>query len=259
MDRPKHAAATKITDFRRYHLSGDLNKSLVGVVDSRVTQFEMASQEELQQQLEVQKAESKCMMEEVELMKLRHELDTEKMKQKQWQITMDKFKEAREVAEREHTKYLEDLQEMASTTGNDTSRNMLEWFKAQTEKVWSAGGTPEPTEEENRARLEKETRDKEIRELQNQQEQIAKRLTELDNSKEQWLQEQRQQSHTVYFSSSLKTPWQEKGGPQQDPAQGTHHTTEQSPRRGRHQHPAAGTSSRGRSGQQQHGRMASKT
>ena len=42
MDRPKRAAAAKITDFRRYHLSGDLHDTLQGRVDNRITQFEMA-------------------------------------------------------------------------------------------------------------------------------------------------------------------------------------------------------------------------
>ena len=62
MDRPKRAA-TKVTDFRRYHLSGDLDKQLQDRVDSRVTQFEMASTvEELQKELEKERENSKKMM-----------------------------------------------------------------------------------------------------------------------------------------------------------------------------------------------------
>ena len=62
MDRPKRAA-TKVTDFRRYHLSGDLDKQLQGWVDSRVIQFEMASPvEELQKELEEERGNSKKMM-----------------------------------------------------------------------------------------------------------------------------------------------------------------------------------------------------
>ena len=53
MDRPRHAA-TKITDYRKYHLSGDLADTLQGRVDSQITQFEMSA-EELKAQLESEK------------------------------------------------------------------------------------------------------------------------------------------------------------------------------------------------------------
>ena len=33
MDRPKHAA-TKVTDFRKYHLSGNLEERVAGIVDN---------------------------------------------------------------------------------------------------------------------------------------------------------------------------------------------------------------------------------
>ena len=70
MDRPKRTAS-KVADFRKYHLSGDLDKTLQGRVDSRINQFEMPkSQEELQQQLEEEKENSKCLMEEMECMKI---------------------------------------------------------------------------------------------------------------------------------------------------------------------------------------------
>ena len=48
MDRPRWAA-TKVTDFRKYHLSGNLEDEVQGLVDTRVGQFEMAkTPEELQ-------------------------------------------------------------------------------------------------------------------------------------------------------------------------------------------------------------------
>ena len=48
MDRPKRAA-TRVTDFRKYHLSGDLDQEVRGLVDNRVSQFEMTTAEELKQ------------------------------------------------------------------------------------------------------------------------------------------------------------------------------------------------------------------
>ena len=62
MDRPKRAAATRITDFRKYHLSGDLDQEVQWLVNTRVTQFEMTTTnntEELKQQLEAEKEESR--------------------------------------------------------------------------------------------------------------------------------------------------------------------------------------------------------
>ena len=80
MERPRQAA-TKVTDFRKYHLSGDLDITLQGRVDTRISQFEMAkTQEELQKQLEEEKAQSKQMLEEVEFMKIQNELEAEKLK-----------------------------------------------------------------------------------------------------------------------------------------------------------------------------------
>ena len=178
MDRPRRAA-TKVTNFRKYHLSGDLDQTLQGVVDSRITHFEMAqSTEELQKQLEEEKVQTKRMLEDMECMKIEHELETHKLQQKQWQATMEQLKEAREHAEQEHTKYMEGIKEMTGNVKDTTSKNMLDWFKSQTEQLTKP---PENhnNEEEERARQEQEARDKEIRDLKKQQEDIAYRLVTL--------------------------------------------------------------------------------
>ena len=85
MDRPKRAA-TKVTDFRKYHLSGDLDHHLQGRVDSQITQFEMTTNvDELQKELEEEREHSKKMMADLEAMRIRNQLEAEKLKQKQWQ------------------------------------------------------------------------------------------------------------------------------------------------------------------------------
>ena len=59
MDRPRRAA-TKVTDFRRYLLSRDLDEQLKGQVNNTVQIFEMAeTMEELKQQLELEKENSR--------------------------------------------------------------------------------------------------------------------------------------------------------------------------------------------------------
>ena len=84
MDRPKRAAA-KVTDYRRYHLSGDLDQEIKGLVNSRVGQFEMAqSAEQLRAQLEEEKEASRKLQQDLERIKIQNELDTEKRKQEQW-------------------------------------------------------------------------------------------------------------------------------------------------------------------------------
>ena len=78
MDRP-HRAATKVTDFRRFHLSGDLSDRIEGLVESRIGQFEMAqSAEQLKQQLEEEKENSRKLQEEIELLRMRNEVESRK-------------------------------------------------------------------------------------------------------------------------------------------------------------------------------------
>ena len=181
MDRPKRVA-NKVSDYRKYHLSGDLDETLQGRVDTRVNQFEMAkSNEELQKQLEEERAQSKRIMDEMEHMKIEHELEMEKLKQKQWQVAMDQLKEAREHAEKEHHKYLKEIKDLAGTARDNTTRSMLEWFKSQADQLGKPGGAPD-NEAAEKARLEQEAKDREIKELQSQQEDIARKLAQLTNS-----------------------------------------------------------------------------
>ena len=181
MDMPKRVA-NKVSDYRKYHLSGDLDETLQGTVDTRVNQFKMAkSNEELQKQLEEERAQSKCIMDEMERMKIEHKLETEKLKQKQWQVAMDQLKEAREHAEKEHHKYLEEIKDLAGTARDNTTRSMLEWFKSQADQLGKPGGAPD-NEAAEKARLEQEAKDREIKELQSQQEDIARKLAQLTNS-----------------------------------------------------------------------------
>ena len=91
---------------------------------------------------------------------------------------MKQLKEAKEHAEREHSKYLEELKEMAHSTRDNTAKSMLEWFKLQTEQLGRPSGAPDGGEAE-KARQEQEARNKQIQELQAQQEKIAQQLAEL--------------------------------------------------------------------------------
>ena len=95
MDRPKRAAASKVSNFRTFHLSGDLNQEIKGLVDARIEQFDMTSTEDLRIQLEQEREDNRKLEENVEQAKILNELEIEKMKKQQWQIALDKLKEAK--------------------------------------------------------------------------------------------------------------------------------------------------------------------
>ena len=81
MDR-QHRAASKVTDYRKYHLSGDLDQVLQGRVSGAVTLFENtdtatmslcpisedATPEQLQEMLTKQKSNSAKLQQQVEAM-----------------------------------------------------------------------------------------------------------------------------------------------------------------------------------------------
>ena len=153
MDRPKRAA-TKVSDFRRYHLSGDLDIALQGRVDTRITQFEMTSMaEELQKELDNAKESNKKLMEDAEVMRIRNELEAEKLKEQQWHIAMERLKETREHATREHEKFLEQIKDKAEASKNNASAKILDWFSAQVGDL----ATPGPSDEEESQTREGET------------------------------------------------------------------------------------------------------
>ena len=177
MDRPKRAA-TKVTDFRRYHLSGDLNEQLTGRVDTRINQFEMTtSADELRQQLEAEREASNKLQQEAEMLHIQHELEAEKIKQKEWQVAMDQLHEAKEKREADHAKYLEQIKDLSTSTRQDAANTALEWFKGQMEALKGSEGPSR--EEQEQKRREAEEKQAAIMELQKQQETIAKQLAEL--------------------------------------------------------------------------------
>ena len=180
MERPK-CAATKVTDFRQYHLSGDLDNTIKGLVDNRVSQFEMATMEELKQKLEEEKEQSRKMQEEAEVQRIQNELELEKLKQKQWCNTLDKLKEAREQAEHEHEKCMEEMEDIVHTRQEPGLNSSVEWLKTQLGQL-----NKEPTKEAHTGDTERQLRDRleresAIAELKRQQADIATKLANLEN------------------------------------------------------------------------------
>ena len=98
MDRQKRAASGKITDYRKYHLSGDLEQVVQGKVSEAIKLLqnthianlsepliiEDSTPEQLQELLQQEKDSSAKMQQQVETMKLRNKLEAQWLQQQQW-------------------------------------------------------------------------------------------------------------------------------------------------------------------------------
>ena len=153
MDRPKRAA-TKVTDFRQYHLSGELDEHLKGQVDNTIRHFEMAgAAEDLKKKLEEEKEQSRRLQEEAEILKIQSELESEKLRQKQWQEATHQLKVTQEHVEAEHRKFMEQIKEVAVATHTESSNQAMEWFQAQVSDLHKSKDTnPVDLDRHNRER-----------------------------------------------------------------------------------------------------------
>ena len=128
--------------------------------------------EELQEQLEEERENSKRLMEDKEIMKIRNELETKKLKQKQWETAIEQLKQTREHAEQEHARAITEIKEKAEAAKSEVLTTVLDWFKTQVADL----SLPNTDTEQEKARKEK---NKQIEELMEQQEEIAKKLADL--------------------------------------------------------------------------------
>ena len=149
MERPKRAAAAKVSNFRTFHLSGDLDDTVKGLVDSRIEQFTMTSTEELKQQLEQERESNKQLEESVEHTCVQHELEVERMKRQQWQVAMDKLQQAKEAAQQEHERCMVQIDTFTHTAGT-SAENPAGWLQQQMARMASAGKHSHPTTEEKK-------------------------------------------------------------------------------------------------------------
>ena len=175
MERTKRAAASKVTNYRTYHLSGDLNTALQGRVGKVVGHFEdnmAATLEEMKQQLEEERERSRKMQEEAEMQEIRSELEAEKQKQAEWQLAMQQLEITKTQREADHRAALEKIKCMVQEAGEITTRSSVEWFQQQMGKL----NTPQ-TEEDKRKQQEQEEKNKAIQALRQQQEEIKRQLS----------------------------------------------------------------------------------
>ena len=208
MARPRRLAASKVSDYRTYHLSGDLDDQLQGRVGQVINLWEdspvhaqdsetnkhntptssptqpgntpiMSDPEALRKELEEKRAANKKAAQQAEEMKLRNELEEEELKKKEWDLAMSQMKEHRAQVSAQHAKTMEDMKKMAAeATAGETKSSAVAWLQDQLRKMG------EPTDPEAKDQQEKELREKEekkakINELKQQQQEIALKLAEL--------------------------------------------------------------------------------
>ena len=201
MDRPKRSAS-KVTNFRTFHLSGDLDTSLQGKVGQVVNAFEdklsqsdtensphtspdsspkrdMGDAEKLQKELEEKRAATKLAAQQAEEMKLRNELEGEELRQQEWELAMDQMKKKRERMMQLHQAKIEEIKRMTEDTEEEEGNSdMISWLKEQLNKIKQPSEDTKLKEQEEQARLEQE-RLKQIEDIRNQQQQLAQKLAEL--------------------------------------------------------------------------------
>ena len=122
MDKEKRAA-NKVTDYRKYQLSGDLEQVVQGRVSDTIKLLEKSTmslmlseevdlQEQLQAQLREQKENSAMLQQQVEAMKLQDAVEAEKLQQEQWQEAIKHLKQVRVEVAQEHEDNLQKIRSM---------------------------------------------------------------------------------------------------------------------------------------------------
>ena len=198
MERTKRAAS-RVTNYRTFHLSGDLDTTLQGKVGQVVSSFEdklipsdteegevlsdltepiMSEAERLQKELEEKKAATKLAAQQAEEMKLRNELEGEELKKQEWELAIQQLKEKRERMVALHSKKLEEIRKMAEDKDDGSGDDTTKWLQEQINKLQDPSDSQKKKEMEEKARLEEE-KAKQIEDIRNQQAELSRKLSEL--------------------------------------------------------------------------------
>ena len=164
-DRQRRAAS-KVTDYRRYHLSGDLNQVIQGKVSGAIERLETMSQgsneeeftpEQLQDRIREHKDNSTRLQQQVETMKLRNELEAEQMQQEQWELAIDQLKKARELMTQQHEANLDRIRNTAHEATQNTSNQAVAWIQSQLPQRQTIVTPSEGENSSHRDRSQKQT------------------------------------------------------------------------------------------------------
>ena len=170
MERTKRTAS-KVGNYRAYHLSGDLGEQIQGKVGQLVNSIEvMSTNQELEQELEAQREARKHLEEQEEEFKIRHEMDMERLRAKELELSIRHLKEAREKAESVHTMKVQEMEKAANALQEQADKEAANWVEEHLKKLKATSKTQDPEEEQKR---------KEEKAKQDKIEELKKQLSEL--------------------------------------------------------------------------------
>ena len=185
MERQKRSAS-KVTDFHKFHLSGDLDQIVQGQVSRVVgaiespqvmedpTYDEDATPEQLQELLKEQKESSARMQQQVEAMKLGNELEHKRLQQEQWALALQQLKLSREKLNAEHEENMARIRNL-SKDREQANGEAVQWLHSQLNKDQSLQGEgPNSSQRE-----EPSPRQIRVEQLQRQQEELQKQIEDL--------------------------------------------------------------------------------
>ena len=140
MDRPK-CTVSRVADYRRYHLSGDLEEMVQGKVIQAINKLSLSEQQnngmveeshsDLTSLVESQNENNLKLQGQVEEMKLRNQLEVGQMQQEQWELAIDQLKMAWQAAAKEHQKNMNTIREMTKISTSTTSNQAVAWLATQ--------------------------------------------------------------------------------------------------------------------------------
>ena len=185
MDRPCRVAS-RVTDYRQYHLSRDLEEVVQGLVQGTVSRLEANMSEhnqipvpdeeqnkELLAEAKELKEKSIQMQLQVENMKLHNKIEAEKMQQEQWAAAMEQLKMAWEQMMQEHQNNLKQIQAIPTTTRAAPAVNWLQ------EELQAQGASRGANNKEDRTAEEEKEKARLVKELQKQQEELQRQIEDI--------------------------------------------------------------------------------
>ena len=222
MERSKRSAS-KVGNYRKFHLSGELGDQLQGKVGQLVNTIEdMASHPELEQELEVQTEARKALEAQAEEMKLKHEMQVKKLRTKELQLSIQHMTEAKEAAHAAHTRKVQEMEKAMNELKTKTDQEAQAWLEEHLKKLRTSGKDPEEDrkqkEEEEKRRLEEEKQQK-IQDLK-------KQLAELTGDSPPDISTPPDSTNTQQLLMELKTQNSttgKTGRPPEGHPEGTHH------------------------------------
>ena len=192
MDRPGRSAS-KVTNYRQFHLSGDLGEVIQGKVSETIDKLQVAIGEprqtpripnmdedaqQLRSKAEELKAHNSKMQMEAENMKLRNEVEEQELQKEQWEMAMTQHRQAREKMLEEHRKIMDQMKAMSQDAVARTGSQAVAWLQGELNGL-NGQASIDPEKE----RAEKAEREKAllVQELQRQQEALQKQILDITN------------------------------------------------------------------------------